>query len=203
MIHILIVMADKLHDDLNFSTKSLVPYTKRRRVKNCETCALQEASESEFEQGVPENPLAMVPYQKLDGDDDACSYSITVGDSKQSKPGWSFLRQVFHPRKHSPKSSMKNSFVLQRALPSYHSSAVVHPDDKEVTIEQNDGSTLDGVSGAIVPFGSTSILPAPSFCSDLNSLPDELMGLQEKYSSSCRIYSLQELVSATGNFSTG
>ncbi|KAJ1401237.1 UspA [Sesbania bispinosa] len=171
---------EKLHEGPNLSSKSLVAFATNKRMKNCESCAWQETCETESKEGFPddlekENPLALVPFQKLD---DAPCYSIVVGNSKQSKPGWSLLRQ-----------------------PNCHSSAVVHPDQKQINIDQNDDSTLDGVSGAIVPFGSTTVFPPPSFCSDSNSLPEELMVLQEKYSSSCRIYGLQELVSATANFS--
>ncbi|TKY73808.1 Proline-rich receptor protein kinase PERK9 [Spatholobus suberectus] len=191
---------EKLREGSSLSSKSLVVYT-NKSVKSCGSCALRESCGTEFEQGLcdgveKENSLALVPFKKLD-DGDAPCYSVVVGNSKH-KPGWSLLRHVFHPKRHANKSSLKNNtFVFQRALrqPNFHSSAVVHPDHKQISIEQIDESPLDGVSGAIVPFGS-----ATSLCSDLSSLPEELVVLQEKYSSSCRLYSLQELVSATSNF---
>ncbi|XP_061374823.1 protein kinase STUNTED-like [Gastrolobium bilobum] len=193
-----------LHEGSSLSPKSLVAYI-NKNMKNCERCALQETSDTEFKQGFPddlekENPLAMVPFQKHDDDP---GYSVVVCDSKQSKPGWSLLRQVFHPRKHTPKAFLKNTFVFHRPLrqPDRHFSAVVHPDHKQITVEQNDDSTLNGESGAIVPFGSDTIFPPLALCCDLSNLPEELLVLQEKYSSSCRLYSLQELVSATANFS--
>lgn len=197
---------EKLLEGANLSAKSLVVYTSKS-TKSCGSCALQECSGIEFEQGLcedveKENPLALVPFKKLDEDDAPC-YSVVASNSKR-RPGWSLLRHVFHPRKHTHthKHCMKNTFVFQRALrqPTFHSSAVVHPDQKQITIEQIDDSPLDGVSGAIVPFGSASVFASPSLCSDLSSLPEELLVLQEKYSSSCRLYSLQELVSATSNF---
>ncbi|XP_054807929.1 protein kinase STUNTED-like isoform X2 [Prosopis cineraria] len=49
-------------------------------------------------------------------------------------------------------------------------------------------------SGAIVPFRSAAN-------SGLSNFHEELSRLQEKYSSSCRVYSFQELASATANFS--
>ncbi|KAG5067188.1 hypothetical protein AAZX31_04G192000 [Glycine max] len=195
---------EKLCEGSSLSSKSLVVYT-NKNMKSCGSCELQECSGNEFEQGLcgdveKENPLALVPFKKLD---DAPCFSVLVDNSKH-KPGWSLLRHVFHHKKHTHKSSMKNTFVFQRALrqPNCHSSAVVHPDHKQISIEQIDDSPLDGVSGAIVPFESTTttIFTLPSICSDLSSLPEELLVLQEKYTSSCRLYSLQELVSATSNF---
>lgn len=179
-----------------------------KSAKNCESCTLREISETEFQQGgLPddlekENPLALVPFQKLD--DEPCN-STVVGNSKQTKPRWSLIRQVFQPKKHTSKNSQKNSFVFQRALrqSNCHSSAVVYPDHKQVNIDQIEESTLDGESGAIVPFRSATILLPPTLCSDVSSLPEELFDLRDKYSSSCRLYSLQELASATGIFSPG
>jgi hypothetical protein len=201
---IIVVMAEKLHEGPHLSSKSLVIFT-NKSVKNCGSCALREISETEVDQGElldgceTENSLALVPFQKLDDDS-------VVGNSKQSKPGWSLIRHVFQHKKHTPKSSPKSTFVFQRALrhssTSSHSSAVVHPDHKQINIDQIDDSNLDGVSGAIVPFGSTITLPPPTLCSDSGNLPEELLVLREKYSSSCRLYSLQELVAATVNFSS-
>lgn len=201
---------EKLHEGSNLSSNSLVVYTNKSMNKKCEGCAFNECSGTEFEQGLCDdgvekgNMLALVPYKKDDDDDDvgdAPFYSVVVGNSKH-KPGWSLLRHVFHHKKDRHKSSTKNTFVFQRALrqPNCHSSAVVHPDHKQISIEQIDDSPLDGVSGAIVPFGSAATFPPLSLCSDLSSLPEELLVLQDKYSSSCRLYSLQELVSATSNF---
>ncbi|KAK7350905.1 hypothetical protein VNO77_09948 [Canavalia gladiata] len=195
----------KLHESPNISPEELVACT-NENMKSCESCSLHETSGTEFNQGLPddlqkENRLASAPFQNLD--DDAPCYSIVVGNSKRSKPGWWLLRQVFHLKKHNPKSSKKHTFVFQRSLrqPHCHSSAVVYPDHKQINIEQIDDSPTDGESGAIAPFESATIFIPPSLCSDLSSLPEELLVLQEKYSSSCRIYSLQELVSATANFS--
>ncbi|XP_061346840.1 protein kinase STUNTED-like isoform X2 [Gastrolobium bilobum] len=185
----------------------------KKNLKNCECCtrvlALPEDSATKLKPGLTddgfeeENSLALVPIQKLDDDDDP-SYSIAVDKSNQSTAGWSLLRQVFLPNKHMRKSLGKNSPALQTALrqTSYHSSAVVHPDHKQ-NIHRNYDSTLDGESGIILPFGSDDIFPPPSLGRDLSELPKELLGLQQKYSSLSRLYSFQELVSATANFSHG
>lgn len=199
---VIIIMAEKLHEGQNFSTKSLVVSTKKN-LKNCKSC--EDSGTKDDDDLVKENSLALVPFKKLD--DAPPSYSIVVRNSHSSqlKPGWSLLRQVFHPRKHSPKSLRKNAFDFQRASrhPSWHSSAVVHPDHKKTNDDRNDASSLDEESGAIIPFGSDATFPPPSISGEVTSLPEELLGLQEKYSSSCRLYSLQELVSTTANFSSG
>ncbi|CAI8598900.1 unnamed protein product [Vicia faba] len=193
----------KLQEGSHLSSRSMVIFT-HKSVKNCESCALREISETEYNKGElllddceTENPLAMVPFQKLEDDS-------VVGNSKQTKPGWSLIRNVFQHKKHTSKSSPKNTYVFQRAIrhSSSQSSAVVYPDHKQINIDQVDESTLDGESGAIVPFGSAIVLPPPTLCSEAGSLPEELLVLREKYSASCRLYSLQELVAATVNFSS-
>lgn len=201
LIIVVVVMAEKLQEGPHLSSRSLVIFTDKS-VKNCESCALREISETEYNQGElilddceTENPLAMVPFEKHEDDS-------VVGNSKQTKPGWSLIRNVFQHKKHTSKSSPKNTFVFQRAIrhSSSHSSAVVYPDHKQINVDE---STLDGESGAIVPFGSAIILPPPTLCCDGGSLPEELLVLREKYSASCRLYSLHELVAATVNFSSG
>ncbi|KAI5398357.1 hypothetical protein KIW84_063953 [Lathyrus oleraceus] len=51
-----------------------------------------------------------------------------------------------------------------------------------------DESTLDGESGAIVPFGSAIILPPPTLCSGVSSLPEELFGFTGEVHDFLRIY---------------
>ncbi|XP_028770036.1 nodulation receptor kinase [Neltuma alba] len=180
------------------SRKSFKLCTKTN-LRNCECCervlALPESTAIEDlpDDQEKKDSLALVPFQKIG---DGHGRATVVKESNQSKHGWSVLRQVFLPRKHMQKSYVSNSYVFQRAVKqtSWHSSAVVHPDLKKINIDKNDNSTLDGQSGAIVPFGSASN-------SGFSNFHEELSSLQEKYSSSCRVYSFQELASATANFS--
>ncbi|XP_054795776.1 LRR receptor kinase SERK2-like isoform X1 [Prosopis cineraria] len=177
--------------------KSFKPCTKTNP-RNCESCARVLAlPESSATGALPDDQekndsLALVPVQKTGGP----WYATVVQESNQSKHGWSVLRQVFLPKKHIQKSYVSNPYVFQRVVkqPSWHSSAVVHPDLKQINIDKNDITTLDGQSGAIVPFRSAAN-------SGLSNFHEELSRLQEKYSSSCRVYSFQELASATANFS--
>lgn len=80
------------------------------------------------------------------------------------------------PKKYLKKSLVRNASVFKRAFrkPNRHSSRLVHPDYKQSTIDHNG-----------------------------DPIPKELLGLQEKYSSSCTLYSFQELASATSNFAPG
>ncbi|MED6189162.1 hypothetical protein PIB30_093136 [Stylosanthes scabra] len=195
---------EKLQEGPLLLRKSLVACGSKN-LKSCESCAAVLAPQEDPEK---DNSLALVPIQQVDDAPSPC-YSIVMRDSNQSKPGWWLLRHVFHPRRHSSKSSLKNSnsIVFQRPLrhPSWHFSAVVHPDQKQANVtDHNDKSSyaLDGESGAIVPFGSSATFPIPSLCGDLSSVSIELLeGLREKYLSSCICYSLQELASATASFS--
>ena len=209
MIQTFTSIAVKLNESPALINKSLDAY-KKKRLKSCECCArvlaLPDSSAAKHKEGLTdghekENSLALVPSQKLD---DASSYSIAVVKSDRSRPGWLLLRQVFLPKKHMRKSLVKNTSVFQQTLKQTNcpSSAVVHPDHKQ-NIDHDGDSSLDGESGAIVPFGSDDIITPPHFFSDLSDIPEELLGLREKYSSSCRLYSFQELVSATANFSRG
>ncbi|XP_019458709.1 PREDICTED: probable receptor-like serine/threonine-protein kinase At5g57670 [Lupinus angustifolius] len=197
----------KLNESPKLLNKSLASYTKKR-LKNCESCtwglSSQENSATKLNQGFSngheeESSLALIPIQKLD---DVPNYSVVVCKSNRSKPAWSFLRKVFLPKNHTQKSPLENSSVFQQASrqPNCHSSDVVHQENKLKT-GQNDKSTLDGESGAIVPFGSDDIILPPSLCSDLSGLAKDLLVLREKYSSTCRLYSFQELAAATANFS--
>ncbi|KAI4317077.1 hypothetical protein L6164_024986 [Bauhinia variegata] len=195
----------KLNEGSILSRKSFSAYSKKN-LRNCESCAqltaLQENSAIELtlvlsDDHEKEKSLALVPIQKLD---DVSKFSIVVQESNQSKPAWSRLHHAFLPKKQTQKSFMRNTSIFQQAIrqPSWHSSALVHPDHKQTNIKQDDDSTLYGDRGAMVPLGSDSI--APPLCRDLIGLPKELLGLLEKYSSSCRFYGFQELVSATANF---
>ncbi|OIV92254.1 hypothetical protein TanjilG_00272 [Lupinus angustifolius] len=189
---------EKIHEGQNSSPNLLVPCTKKT-LKNCVSC-VKRFSGYDL---VKENSLALVPLLKHD-DSDPPSYSTVASNSNQLKSGCSIIDQVLEPRKCSHSMSLrKRGFDYQPALRrlNWNFSAVVHPDHKQTNDDKNNDSTLYGESGAIVAFGFANFLH-PSICGQVTSLPEELLGLQKKYSSLCRIYSLQELVFATANFSS-
>ncbi|XVF14871.1 hypothetical protein REPUB_Repub09cG0098200 [Reevesia pubescens] len=189
-------------ENRNWSYKSGLFSRQKTLKKNCAACAsnlkLPENSNAQLPEELPgngsvDNMLALVPFHSSEDN------SIMVRKLPVSRPGWSFLRGVFLPKRHhSENSSAKNS-VVQRVLelPSQHSSAVVYPDQRQNHSDKknNHSFDLDGENGAIVPVGCEAIRLL-SRC----YFPKELQHLPEKYSSSCRLFSYQELLDATSNF---
>lgn len=170
-------------------------------VGNCETQSTEELPVD----GGEDNSLALVPYQSLEADTN--SSSVVIQESPESKSGWSILRWAFLAKRQYAENSLKRTSVFQWVLrlPNWQSSTVVYPDQKKSNCDQEDDncSSLDEDSGAIVPFGSATVCPPLSPCSGLGNLPKELLGLREKYSSSCMYFSYQELLLATSNFMPG
>lgn len=165
---------------------------------NCDS-RTQSCEELAWDETVADNSLALVPVQT--------DNSLVVRESPRSKQeGWPFLRRVFLPKHQDPeKTSAKKTSLIQWVLrlPSRYTSAVVYPDHKQnhsADTSEDNRSNLDGESGAIVSVEHDSACPP---LSPYNELPKELEGLQERYSSTCRLFSYQELLSATSNFLPG
>ncbi|RDX88967.1 Receptor-like cytosolic serine/threonine-protein kinase RBK2, partial [Mucuna pruriens] len=156
--------------------------------KGCPICASCDHSEEES-CGDVENPLAIVPVQANDA---------------ASKPGWPLLhRTIVSDRKCTERSLLRQISVVQWAmqLPSRNLSYAAHHDLKTNNCDPNKDQflTLDSKSGALVPVDAeigTASLPEHNS----RSIPKELEGLHEKYSSTCRLFKYQELVLATSNF---
>uniref|UniRef100_A0A7N0TVL5 Protein kinase domain-containing protein n=1 Tax=Kalanchoe fedtschenkoi TaxID=63787 RepID=A0A7N0TVL5_KALFE len=129
------------------------------------------------------NSLALVPFQRQS----TCS----------AKFGWSFIRRMFGlDWATRPKSNTNNLPGEQWALklPNQHSLAAIYPDQKQ------NRSAKCKENGAIIAVGIDTGLAPLSPYHDLNNLPKELECLPEKYSSMCRLFCLQELLSATSSF---
>lgn len=148
--------------------------------------------------GEEDNSLALVPFQMPE----------THG-SPELKTGWPLLRRAFLRNR---QSSEKNTSLRKTSLvhwllnlPHRHSSAVVYPDRKQTNSDHGEDhcSILDGENGAIVPVGIDALLPPLSPYNGSKNYPKELEGFHEKYSSTCRLFSYQELLSATSNFKPG
>lgn len=151
-----------------------------------------------------DNSLALVPVQAHQ----AASDSLVIQDSQCLKPGWALIRRLFLPRLQFIEKSVKKRTVFHWVLrlPSWQCSAVVYPDQKQTILYQQDNdrfSDFDGASGAILPFGYSMPSSPLSPNSGLESLPEELLNLHEKYSATCRLFSFQELLQATSNFMPG
>ncbi|KAF5467900.1 hypothetical protein F2P56_012107 [Juglans regia] len=149
--------------------------------------------------------LALVPVQK---EEVACSsISMLIKELPELKPGWPLLhRATLSDRKASDRSMVRQISVVQWALrlPSRHYSFSSNSDHKKVTCHQSEdqSSSLDSESGAIVPVGTEILTAPPSPEYNSKRLPKELEGFHEKYSSTCRLFNYEELISATSNFLT-
>lgn len=202
----------KLNQCRHLIRKSCSKCGKKTLKRNCENCAAdsvfretsgtQLTDESEGEDG-EENSLALVPIQRLD----ITSNSIKIQDSQCFKPGWSLLRHTFLPKRQYMEKTEKKKSVFGWALRplSWNTSAVVYPDHKLVNSGQDHdcSSMLNGISGAIVPFGPNAVCPPLSPHHGMEPLPEEFLDLCKKYSSSCRLFCYKELLSATSNFGPG
>ncbi|KAJ8647348.1 hypothetical protein MRB53_000371 [Persea americana] len=141
--------------------------------------------------------LALVPVQTIEAA--SSSISLLMRELPELRPGWPLLRRAVLPeRQPSERSTAKKISVVQWAmrLPTRHSTAAVHPDHKTMNRAV---ASLDGASGAIVPVGD--VVSPKSDDMELKNLPKEFEFLHEMYSSTCRLFSYQELQSATSNFS--
>lgn len=202
----------ELNQCRHFVRKSCSRCGKKTLQINCETCVgdpvLLDNSGTKLAdelpaEGVEDNSLALVPIQRLD----IASNSFKLQDSQCLKPGWSLIRQAFLPkRQHVEKSGKKTSVFRWVLRPlSWHTSSVIYPDQKQNNSchGEDSSSVLDGISGAIVPFEPDAIY-SPLFPNHGNDpLPEEFVDSCKKLSSSCRLFSYEELLSATSNFIPG
>lgn len=139
------------------------------------------------------NSLAMVPVKVTD----ARSSMKTLYDREVAdlKPGWPLLhsRISSSDREISERSPFPRISVVQWAmqLPS-----------RNLSYDKDQFLGLDSKSGALVPVDAEIGTIASPERKSVN-VPKELVGLHEKYSSSCRLFKYQELVSATSNFLPG
>ncbi|MBA0772211.1 hypothetical protein Gotri_007627 [Gossypium trilobum] len=194
LVHLVSLPKSIRTDNGNCSYKSGLFSKHKTLEKNCAACASAlkspENSNTRLREelsgnGSTENRLSLVPIRTTEDN------AVLV----RKLPGWSLLRWVFlRKRYHLENSSAKKS-VDQ--LPSQQSSAVVYPDLKQNCYDRkkNRSSDLDGETSAIVPVGCEAIFPL-SPCDFL----EELQSLLEKSSSSCRLFSYQELLGATSSF---
>ncbi|KAK4756203.1 hypothetical protein SAY87_006330 [Trapa incisa] len=127
------------------------------------------------------------------------SISTLIPDHPEQSPGWPLLHgSALAEQKLLKKSSERGISVVQWAmgLPDRRCLwlSTTSPDGQKQVNPKNDKEdppSLDGEKGAIVLVGSDSAV---------TTLPKELSGLHEKYSSICRLFKYEELVAATSNF---
>lgn len=140
-----------------------------------------------------DNSLALVPVRTNEND----------SGSLESGPGWQFLRGLYTKRNSWTKVSAKKA-VLQwvSRLRGRHSAAVIYLDRKrsDSGCDEDCSSSIDGEDVSISRSGS-ELMQSP--LSRSNNIPEELEGLHEKYSSTCRLFTYEELLSVTSNFASG
>lgn len=143
--------------------------------------------------------LALVPLENSDAPA-SCSVTPPVKEMPGARPGWALLRKpVFSSRRSSSSSHEWSKIsVVQWALrfPSRYSA--VHPYRKSIKPKPNVTPNIQEESG---PVGADSTPPSIVVLDVEGSLPKELESLQEKYSSVCKLFSYEELVNITSNFS--
>ncbi|KAF2560719.1 hypothetical protein F2Q70_00018956 [Brassica cretica] len=127
-----------------------------------------------------DNSLALVPVPT----------NKTDSGSPESGPGWHFLRRNW------TKVSAKKA-VLQwvSKLRGRDSAAVAYLDRKrsDSGCDEDCSSSMDG----------SELMQSPlSPCIGSNNIPEELEGLHEKYSSTCRLFTYKEVLSITSNFAS-
>jgi len=144
-----------------------------------------------------DNLLALVPVQTNETD----------SGSLESGPGWHFLRGLYgNNRKSWTKVSAKKA-VLQwvSRLRGRHSETVIYLDRKrsDSGCDEDCSSSIDGEDVSISRFGSELMQSPLSPFIGSNNIPEELEGLHEKYSSTCRLFTYEEVLSITSNFASG
>ncbi|KAK4379768.1 hypothetical protein RND71_001630 [Anisodus tanguticus] len=173
------------------SSDSDVPQSrfKRRKTLTKSPLSLTPKKAVEEHSCTPENNhMALVPVK-----------SIEVPESRSR---WTLLQRVFlhnimAPEKYPGKRSSVMQWVWKR--PSRQSFAAIYPDHKQSVSDKDEPhrTNLDEEKGAIIPVVSE----ANSISDECFAiLPEELEGLSERYSTVCRLFSYQELCSATFDF---
>ncbi|KAL6215047.1 hypothetical protein ACLB2K_014478 [Fragaria x ananassa] len=150
----------------------------------------QSAEDSSAEDG-EDNSMAIVPVPR----EEASSITKLINELPEARPGWPLLRRAMLPDP-SERSMIRKISVVQWAmqLPSRrHRQNSCDPGEDQP-------SSLDGETGAIVPVGSEAMTAPSSPDHNLRKLPRELEGLHEKYSYTCRLFNYQDLQSATSYF---
>ncbi|CAL9240980.1 unnamed protein product [Arabidopsis halleri] len=129
-------------------------------------------------------------------EDSGGSITMLVRKLPEPRPGWPLLRRAVSTLGQSVtphRPSSKQIPVVQWAL------KLPPRDTKQLGYD----SSEDNLSSlnAIVPFGINSITKKSIPDNSPRKLPEELEGLYERFSSTCRFFKYKELVSVTSNFS--
>ncbi|XP_071737789.1 protein kinase STUNTED-like isoform X2 [Rutidosis leptorrhynchoides] len=141
------------------------------------------------------NRMALVPVQKK---------LLEASKSlPELKPGWPLLRRAISSKRlSSDQSPVRQISVVEWAmrLPVRNQLLITNYSSDE-TIDNKIDRSLNDEDEAIVVHGDENQFESSSSSnSDAISLPEELEGLHERYSSSCRLFKFEELATSTANF---
>lgn len=165
----------------------------------CSICSrysllLENACEQTVEKS-DDNSMAIVPVQKLEGASN--SKVLLMRKLPELRPGWSLHRRAISSYQEAFDSpSVKQISVNKNCLSV--SSSDASQGCRHYSHVQS--SELNGETGAIVPVDKEMWSPPSSPSSTRRSLPEELEGLHEMYSATCRLFQYEELVLATSKF---
>lgn len=193
-----------VHSDLaliKFGSDFKESTTKKDTCSICSRYSL--LSENACEQTVDnsdasDNSMAIVPVQKLEGASN--SKVLLMRKLPELRPGWSLHRRAISSYQEAFDSpSVKQISVNKNCL------SVSSSDTSQGCQHYNhvQYSELNAETGAIVPVDKEMWSPPSSPSSRRRSLPEELEGLHEMYSATCRLFQYEELVLATSKFKPG
>ncbi|XP_042408496.1 inactive protein kinase SELMODRAFT_444075-like [Zingiber officinale] len=152
---------------------------------SCSICAPENdaASSNELKNG---GQSALVPLKKSEVPP-SNSMTAVAKDLPEAWHGWSLLKRSVL------------TFQWAKRLPSRQTS--VHPDCKSKKLDGDARVKFEGENGEIVRVQGDSPPPVCLVTDAEGRLHEELQTLQEKYSSVCRLFSHEDLVQATSDFS--
>ncbi|XP_009362341.2 protein kinase STUNTED-like isoform X3 [Pyrus x bretschneideri] len=159
-------------------------------------------SAEEFSDDGEDKSMAIVPVQKEEALA-VSSISMLIRELPEVKPGWPLLRRAVLPERQIPERFMVRTIsVVQWAmqLPIRQHSIASNFDERKNSCDSDQPSCLNGESGPIVAVGGKAMIAPPSPDYNSKALPKELEGLHEKYLATCRLFTYQELQSATSYF---
>ncbi|XP_015885783.2 LOW QUALITY PROTEIN: protein kinase STUNTED [Ziziphus jujuba] len=212
------VLKDNKNDDRNHQTleqclaKAVLESTVNVAKENCSICtpasslpdkSCNQSAEESSSDGGEDKSMALVPVERVNTA--TGSISLLVRELPENRPGWPLLRSAVLPDRQDPERSMLRKIpVVQWAmqLPSRYPSSIPNLEQRQFTCgpAEERSSNINGESGAIVLVGTETVHSPPSSEHKSKNLPQELEGLHDKYSSTCRLFNYQDLLSATSNF---
>lgn len=154
------------------------------------------------------NSVAIVPVEKPEGL--TKSKFLSRNESPEMKPGWPLLCRAASTHWESGRSLLPSASqisIVQWAmrLPSRSCALTFDSSGRQSYFHCDEGqfSEMNGENGAICPIGNGIPIGPSSPSTATRSLPEELDGLHEKYSATCRLFQYNELLSATSQFIPG